>query len=174
MCRIVDGWTVVSGRRHVFGGSESSFHVLLEPGVYHGLAGLLDRQLLPGGGRARDNGSRHAVDEHRHGESRKHRQALQTGRWFLRPAAHQLPLALLPAYRPAARGAQQQENSPPVPGRVRMVGGRVHPCGGRLVSLRKISSRLSCPNRARSSSSEPLAMRVPSLMITAWEHSLAT
>ena len=50
----------------------------------------------------------------------------------------------------------------------------VHFCGGRTVSLRKISSRLASPNSPQRAWSEPLATSLPSLMMTAWEQSRVT
>ena len=86
----------------------------------------------------------------------------------------QLRLAV-PAVEPALPGdAQEHQHHAP--------GGRpdchrptrLRHCGGRAVSARKTSSKLACPCARRSSSSEPWATTLPSLMITACEHSRVT
>src|SRR5258708_13880857 len=82
-----------------------------------------------------------------------------------------LPLALAPPDRSPPRGTKQQPHGGPESGRIERLG---HLWGGRAVSLRNISSRLSRPCALRSSSSDPLATTVPSLMMTAWEQSLVT
>jgi hypothetical protein len=95
----------------------------------------------------------------------------------LLPAALVEQLALSPpaAIRtPSCRTQQHPDRAPEAGWRLR---GEGHDCAGRVVSRRKMSSSVSPGDWAcciRSSPMEPFAITVPSLMITAWEHSRVT
>ena len=80
--------------------------------------------------------------------------------------------SLTATVRPCARCLQQQAHR--VPKTWPFPRFLLHRWGGRAVSFKNVSSRLACSCVARSSSIDPMATTVPSLMITACEHSLVT